>query len=200
MANNNRNTDDNELIERLKTQAAEAADGRMVVYESGDLRAREQERFWRQVVEFETGGTTDLWKELTAAGVDLPNPQSMDDETLHAALWATIEALGQIGVFLDQTNHLSDRELYTLLWQELLIEEMPSLDVDGNSAWHIDILGKCSDEDIVLYLKYYADEPTRQHWRVEFPAYDVPDHEDPPYDRDRDLPIAFREPSHGDLR
>jgi hypothetical protein len=199
MANNNRNTDDNELIERLKTQAAEAADGRMVVYESGDLTAREQERFWRQVVEFETGGTTDLWKELTAAGVDLPNPQSMDDETLHAALWATIEALGQIGMFLDQTNHLSDRELYTLLWQELLIEEMPSLDVDGNSAWHIDILGKCSDEDIVLYLKYYADEPTRQHWRVEFPAYDVPDHEDPPYDRDRDRPIAFREPSHGGL-
>jgi hypothetical protein len=86
MVNNNRNTDDNELIERLKTQAAEAADGRMVVYESGDLTAREQERFWRQVVEFETGGTTDLWKELTAAGVDLPNPQSMDDETLHAAL------------------------------------------------------------------------------------------------------------------
>jgi hypothetical protein len=28
----------------------------------------------------------------------------------------------------------------------------------------------------------------------------IPVRFNPPYDRDRDLPIAFREPSHGDLR
>lgn len=181
--------DHDELIERLKARAAAAAaDGRMVVYESENLGPGLQEQFWQQVVEFETAGTTDLVKELKAVGVDLPDPDSLNDEALHSALWATIEALGRMRVYLDQTDHLSDRELYTLLWRDLLPEEMAALDVDGGSAWHIDILGGWSEEDTALYLKYYADETTRQHWRSEFPDYDSADHADPPYDRDRHLP------------
>jgi hypothetical protein len=65
---------------------------------------------------------------------------------------------------------------------------MPALDPDEGSAWHIDILGGCSEQDIALRLKHYADEAMRQHWRSDFPDYDLPDHVDPPYDRDRYLP------------
>ena len=39
-----------------------------------------------------------------------------------------------------------------------------------------------------LYLKYYADEDWRQQWMADFPDYDLPAHENPPYDRDRHLP------------
>jgi hypothetical protein len=65
---------------------------------------------------------------------------------------------------------------------------MPALDPDDGSAWHVDILGGCSDEDTALYLKHYADEAMRQDWRSNFPDYDLPDHADPPYDRDRHMP------------
>ena len=65
---------------------------------------------------------------------------------------------------------------------------MPALDADVGSTWHIDILGGCSLQDIALYLKYYADEKTRESWRSEFPEEVMPDHVDPPYDRDRHLP------------
>ncbi len=148
------NNDHDELIERFKAQAAAAADGRMVVSESDTLDPVLREQFWRQVVDFETAGTTDLVKELKARGVDVPDPASLNDEALHDALWTTIKALGRMGVYLDQTNHLSDRELYTLLWRNLLPEEMPALSVDDGSLWHIDILGAWSEEDTALYLKY----------------------------------------------
>jgi hypothetical protein len=178
--------DHDELIERLKAQAAATADGRMVVWESETLDPRLREQFWRQVVDIETAGTTDLLKELKARGVDVPDPNSLNDEALHDALWTIIEALGRMRVYLDQTDHLSDRELYTHLWRDLLPEEMDAL--DGISTWHIDILGGCSEADTALYLKYYADERSRQLWRSDYPDYDLPAHENPPYDRDRYLP------------
>ena len=152
--------DQDEIIERLKAQAAAAA-GRMVVHESEAMDPAVREAFWRHVVAFETAGTTDLLKELKAVGVDVPDPDTLSDEALHAALWVTIEALGRMHVYLDETDHLSDRELYTLLWGELLPEEMPALDADEGSVWHLDILGGCSEEDIALRLKHYADEAER---------------------------------------
>ena len=69
--------------------------------------------------------------------------------------------------------------------RELLPEEMPALDVDESSAWHIDVLGYDKPK---LYLKYYAEEKTRESWRIDFPDDPIPAREDPPYDRDRHLP------------
>ena len=72
MPTNGRVNEHDELIERLKAQAAAAAAGRMVVYESDGLTPDAQERFWRNVVNFETAATTDLAKKLNAIGVELP--------------------------------------------------------------------------------------------------------------------------------
>ena len=72
-------------------------------------------QFWRNVVAFETAGSTDLTKELKAIGVELPEPDDLDASALHKALWSIIEGLARLRVFLDQTDHLSDRELYTQL-------------------------------------------------------------------------------------
>ncbi|MEI7869901.1 MAG: hypothetical protein WCI11_18595 [Candidatus Methylumidiphilus sp.] len=60
--------------------------------------------------------------------------------------------------------------------------------IDGDSAWHVDLVGSGSEEDIERYLRYYADEKTRQDWAKDFPDDVVPEHETPPYDRDRHLP------------
>jgi len=47
-----------------------------------------------------------------------------------------------------------------------------------------------SEEDIFLWMKYYADDATRQQWLKDFPDYEMPPHEEPPFDRDKDLPSA----------
>jgi hypothetical protein len=52
----------------------------------------------------------------------------------------------------------------------------------------IDLTGSGSDEDNHVYLRYYADEKYRRDWANDWPDDTVPEHEDPPFDRDRYLP------------
>lgn len=191
MASDNGDDEREALIEALKAQASTLGGELMMSHEQEGLPAELREQFWRRVVDTETAPTTDLVKELAAFGVELPDPEGLDDDAVHAALWRIIEALGTLHVYLDQTDHLSDRELYTKLLRDTLPEEMDALDADENSAWHIDMLGGCSVEDIALYLKYYADEEQRNHWRRDVPEVAMPEHVDPPYDRDSRLPQAW---------
>jgi hypothetical protein len=77
-----------------------------------------------------------------------------------------------------------------VLWSNDLREEIPAMPFDEYSAWHIDLIGSGSDEDTYLWMKYYADDDTRRDWPKDFADYEMPEHEDPPYDRDRHLPGA----------
>ena len=133
---------------------------------------------------------TTNFQQLEEAGIELPDPETMNDEKLTAKLWEVIEALARMRVFLESTNHLSDRELYTELWKDVLREETKAMVYDEYSAWHIDLIGSGSDEHTDLWMKYYADEKTRRQWMKDWPDYEMPEHEDPPYDRDRHLPNA----------
>jgi len=188
MGEDNGDADRRERIERLKARAAAAADGPMVAWQADGLPLDVQEQFWRDVAAFESAETTDLVKELTAIGVALPEPDGLDDAALHAALWNVIDGLARLHVFLDQTDHLSDRELYTHLLRVVLPEEMDALNADQGWNCHIDVLGYGQPE---LYLKHYADEKAREWWRQDYPGDRIPDHEDPPYDRDSRLPSGW---------
>ena len=150
----------------------------------------QQEQFWRRVVEVEeaAGQTTTNFQQLVAAGVELPAPDLVDDEKLTDVLWGVVHGLALLNVFLTNTDHLSDRDLYSALRHRVLRDEVDVLpDVPG-SASHVDMVGAGSEQDIHLYLRYYADEDWRRQWVVDFPDYDVPAHEDPRHDRDRHLP------------
>jgi len=151
-------------------------------------------QFWSSVAAYEQAPLMTHFQQFTEAGVELPAPESLDDRRLTARLWEVIEALARLRVFLSQTDHLSDRELYALLWRELLREPVKDMPLDEASAWHLDILGSGSGEDTYLYLKYYADEVWRQRWLADFPTDEMPEHEEPPYDRDRHLPAAVAGP------
>jgi hypothetical protein len=102
-------------------------------------------------------------------------------------------------VYIEQTDHLSDRELYTHLWNDSLREETKALSLVSNGAWHIQLLGSGSEEDNQLYMKYYADEDYRRQWHKDFPKDPIPPRQDPPYDRDRLLPRHnYDEPTGGE--
>jgi hypothetical protein len=187
-------------IEALKRHAQELCGGQMEVGGLDDCSAEVEEAFWQQLVDYEEAPWTTHFQQLEKAGVSLPPPDSLKDEELTAKLWELIQKLALLHVFIEQTDHLSDRELYTYLWTDSLREETKALPLAANSACHIQMLGSGSEEDNVLYLKYYADDAERRHWHEDFPSDPIPAHEDPPYVRDRILPKPDYGPPTGQER
>ena len=180
--------DQEKRIEALKRHAEELCGGQMEVGSLDDCPAEVEEAFWKHVVDYEEAPWTTHFQQLENAGVSLPSPDSLTDEELTAKLWDVIQKLALLQVFIEQTDHLSDRDLYTHLWTDSLREETKALSLAANSACHIQLLGSGSDEDNLLYLKYYADDAFRRYWQTDWPNDPIPKHEDPPYDRDRLLP------------
>jgi len=177
-------------IETLKDRAQQSAGGMMRSWESDELSADQREDFWRRVMDYENAPLVTDAQRLYDAGIDLPDPDVMDDSQLTAKLWQVIDALAGMRVFITSTDHLSDRQLYDRLWRHSLREEEPVL---PGYTDHVDLVSTGSQEDIHAWMKYYADEDTRRDWLKDFPDYDMPAHEDPPYDRDRHLPQAYGE-------
>lgn len=147
-----------------------------------------EEKFLEHILAMEGVDEAPLFDALVEGGVDMPPAGELDDTRLSPKLWEVIRAMALLGHYLYHTDHLSDRQLYELLWTEILREPTSVLPSDPTFACHIDILGGCSDEDMQLNLKYYADEDYRQEWSESECNFPIPAHEDPPYDRDRHLP------------
>ena len=123
---------------------------------------------------------------LRARGVVLPEESSLGDESLHQKLQELIDEMAGIGMLIESTDHLSDRELYRYLVTDALLEETV-LPTSSNGAWHMSPIGGGSEEDNEIYLRYYADDDTRERWHRDF-GDPLPPKEKPPFDRDRLLP------------
>ncbi|PWT96326.1 MAG: hypothetical protein C5B55_00170 [Blastocatellia bacterium] len=96
--------------------------------------------------------------------------------------------MASVGAYLMHTNHLSDRQLYDYLYNEGLREEAVLFPENPSYAYTIDLTGSGSEEDNQVYLRYYVDEEHRRQWATDWPDDLIPEHEEPPFDRDRHLP------------
>ena len=175
-------------VQDLQRRAEEFVSGELAFFESEEMSQDLREQFWEHVVAFEESEWITSFELLEQGGMELPAPEELDDSQLTAKLWEVIRGLAMLRMFLYNTDHLSDRELYEELWYEVLREENPDMPVNENSACHIDLVGSGSEEDNERYLRYYADEEDRQLWAKDWPDDDIPEHEATPYDRDRHLP------------
>jgi hypothetical protein len=152
--------------------------------------AEVEEEFLRHVLEYETQEPVSLFTWLAKSGLEVPDPDQLDDKTLSIKLQEVIYGMAYVGAYLLHTNHLSDRELYEFL-SDYLTEEVVLFPENPDYAYIIDMIGGVesgSDEDIQTYLKYYAEEKDRVKWGHDWPGDKIPKHEDPPFDRDRFLP------------
>lgn len=121
----------------------------------------------------------------------------LSDARVRRALSELITALADGGIFLDATDHLSDRELYAAILSEVLPRAFSVADGD----WDVhDFVA--SEEGFEARMAYYADEQTRASY-AEWTS--VPPRRALPYDRDRRLPrpvdwemCRFREYRCGD--
>ena len=124
----------------------------------------------------------DLLGEL---GIELPRPKKLTDRELTVKLWEVIHALLGQSIVLGNTDHLSDRELYTLLWNETLREEYV---ISPHYTLNVDMTKTGIDNGMPIYLKYYASEEQRRMYSDVYPDFKMPEHVDPPRRRDHLIP------------
>lgn len=179
-----------ERIEELKQRAYELSGGKMVSEEFSHTPPEIRRQFWENVVAYEEAPEHRPYDILIESGLSLPPPDELDDAQLTAKLWELIGALDLMGVYLERTDHLSDRQLYSHLLNDALREEFFILHNIPNSAWHLDIAESSSEEIMQNHLQYYADDAERAQWADDWPESEMPEPKPLPYDRDRHLPRA----------
>ena len=110
--------------------------------------------------------------------IELPNPDSLSDSDLHLFLWQVIERLYSVRIILECTDHLSDRQLYTLMYRDILPSYEKKVDLPRNYLhW------RCLDDsDVDTWLRYYANNAERSRWQEEV-GKALPTKEEVPYPR-----------------
>ena len=174
-----------ERINKLRAEL-EKLGGNTSTLES--MPADMEEEFLRHVLEYETAEQISLLRLLENAGLEVPAPETLDEGALKIKLKEIIDRMASLGAYILHTNHLSDRDLYEYLYQDALREETVLFPENPSYAYMIDLTGSGGDDDNLIYLKYYADEEYRRQWAHDWPDDPMPEHEEPPYDRDRFLP------------
>ncbi len=90
-----------------------------------------------------------------------PRPESLNDGDLHKILWDVIRKLHQKRIILDFTDHLSDRELYCMIYRDILPAREKKVE-GANNYLHWDCTGANGDPEV--WLRYYASEEEREEW------------------------------------
>ena len=174
-----------ERIAKLRAEL-EKLGGSTTTLES--MPADMEEEFLRHVIEYETAEQISLLRLLENSGLEVLAPESLDDDVLKIKLKEMIDRMASLGAYLLHTNHLSDRDLYEYLFHEALREETVLFPENPSYAYMIDLTGSGGEDDNQTYLKYYADAEYRRQWAHDWPDDPIPEHEEPPFDRDRFLP------------
>ncbi|GAB6164708.1 hypothetical protein JCM19992_07080 [Thermostilla marina] len=114
----------------------------------------------------------------------LPRPEVLSDDEVREILDDVIQKLFEKRIVLEFTDHLSDRELYRLIYRDILPSREKKLDL-GNNYLHWDCAFANGDPEV--WLRYYASEEERQAWATMY-KQPLPPREEPPYRRN--LPKA----------
>lgn len=185
MVNLDNEPDQEKRIEQLRDELQKL--GGEISHES-DLPGDMEEEFLKHILAFETAEQLSLLQWLENAGLEIPPPEDLNDEGLSLKLWEVIQRMASLGAYLHNTNHLSDRALYSYLYHDGLREPTVLFPENPGFVYGLDVLGSGSDEDTTLYMRYYADDEYREQWSRDFPDFEMPPRESPPYDRDKNLP------------
>ena len=128
----------------------------------------------------ENGGPTTTRKELTERGFKLIPSEDISDEDLKYTLTELIWALEGERVFVEDADHLTDRQLYEELLRLSDDRTFSLVDLEDDAACHWSLIDFGGEDN---WLRYYADEDDRRHFAEEFPDDPLPVSELPPYPR-----------------
>lgn len=109
--------------------------------------------------------------------LEIPAPESLSDEALSIALNETIQRLYSQDVVLRFTDHLCDRDLYKIIYRDILPCCEKKVEIQGK---HLE--WRCI-EDNDAWLRFYADAIERRRFQEEHDV-DIPPSEKPRFKRE----------------
>ena len=127
-------------------------------------------------------------QQLAEQNIPLLPPAEITDETLTPILWELLHNLALRGFYLLHTDHLHDRELYARLWERGLRDPAHLPGRNPRGGWFHDFLGSWGEDDMQLWLRYYASDEDRAKHAKEWPKDTIPPKERPCSNRDWRLP------------
>lgn len=77
---------------------------------------------------------------LESAVIPVPPQELLTDPSMHDELWTVIEALAVAGIYLFNTGHLCDSDLYSRLYLKILDEQVRMMPPSCEAAEFIDCL------------------------------------------------------------
>jgi hypothetical protein len=92
------------------------------------------------------------------------------------------------GFYVLHTDHLSDRDLYAGLWERGLRDPAGRPGRNPRGGWFHDFPGSWGDDDMRLWLRYYASDEERAKHAQDGPKETIPPKEKPCCNRDWRLP------------
>ena len=178
-------------IEQLRQKIREATGHDPVFGTSTECPPEMEAAFLESVLAFETSPKRRLLDLLEESGIEVPQPKKLSGKQLTAKLWEIIHGLLKQSVVLCNTDHLSDRQLYTLLWKGTLRNEVV---ISPVHTLRLDMTEDGRDTGMTTYLKYYATEGQRQMYSEVYADFKMPKHVDPPHRRDHLIPDVPERP------
>jgi hypothetical protein len=151
------------LNAQLRDELEPFLDESVHILDSRRLPTSDENEFLAQMLAWERAPVLPISRWFEPELV-LPAPDKLTDAKLHACLWETLERLYDRRIVLDFTDHLSDRQLYTLIIRDILPSHEKKIDLPRNYLhWH------CLDLDAApeIWLSYYASEEEREVWSEE---------------------------------
>ena len=180
-------------IQELKRQAEGSSDGQTLAVNFAAPKAPPapgMQQFWATAHAHQPPPLTSEFEQLRRQGVALPPPEQLDDAGVAQKVAEIADAMSQRNVFLEHTDHLSDRALYEHLYRETLHEAKKDVPPGDGAFSSIDLSSAGTDNDTddnETFLRFYADDATREQFKDYYPD-GLPPRQPRPFDRDRHLP------------
>jgi len=180
-ARHERNNDEVEqllLNAQLRDELEPFLDESVEAVNTHQMPTHEENKYLASMLDWERAPVLPICRWF-APELSTPHPDSLNDEQLTYELTRVIEALYHKQIVLDYTDHLSDRELYRLVYRDILPAREKMIDrKDTLLHWQcIDV-----NQDPEIWLRYYATQSEREAWEDEVGGI-LPPSEPPPYRR-----------------
>lgn len=131
------------IFEQKRTTRNTAIDGLIAkATAQGDCTDR---LYWTLIYDFEHAPMTTNLAQLAEVGIQPLAPDQTTDAELFTQLWLVINGLARLGIYITNSNHLTDRAFYERLISGILVEPVRDLPPDAGVQEFIDLLGGVTD-------------------------------------------------------